>query len=74
MNGQIDWIGEGFEVKLKVDLHPPGSDRPTDIISEYEVFDPKTGDMVFERRHRFNNNPGEDFERVLKFDMQSYRG
>jgi len=72
-NEWADWTSEGFEVKLKVDLHPPGSERPTNLISEYEVYDPKTGDMVFKRDHEFKNTSGEIFERVTKKDMSYYR-
>jgi hypothetical protein len=67
------WTEEGFEVKLKVELHPPGSERPTDIISQYDVIDPKTGDVVFDREHIFSNTQGESFERVNKADMKSFR-
>jgi hypothetical protein len=30
-NEWADWTDEGFEVKLKVELDPPDSNRPTDI-------------------------------------------
>ena len=72
-NEWADWIEQGFEVKLKVDLHPPGSQRPTDIISKYDVYDPKTGSRIFRRVHTFNNSAGEAFDRVLKSDMESFR-
>lgn len=36
-NEWADWSNEGFEVKLEVELHPFGVERPTNIISEYEV-------------------------------------
>ncbi|MDP5135228.1 DNA/RNA non-specific endonuclease [Rheinheimera baltica] len=69
-----DWTKEGYEVKLTVRLDPPGSDRPDNIIAEYQVFEKTSGDMVFERRHGFNNRKGEAFERVARKDMQDYRG
>ncbi|MBB3059779.1 DNA/RNA non-specific endonuclease [Microbulbifer rhizosphaerae] len=71
-NEWADWTNEGFEVKLKVSLEPPGAERPTNIISEYEVIDPKTGDIVFDRRHNFSNSAGEAFDRIPKADMQFY--
>ena len=73
-NEWADWTAEGYQVKLKVKLDPPGSDRPANIISEYEVVDPKTGDVVFERRHNFSNNAGEAFDRVNKSDMKGFGG
>nr|WP_283777892.1 DNA/RNA non-specific endonuclease [Sansalvadorimonas sp. 2012CJ34-2] len=72
-NEWADWTSEGFEVQLKVDLHPPGSERPTDIVAKYSVINPRTGKPVFKRRERFNNSAGETFERVTKSDMRSYR-
>ncbi|MGK0272687.1 MAG: hypothetical protein ACI88H_003360 [Cocleimonas sp.] len=58
-NEWADWTKEGYEVKLKVSLNPPGSERPTDIKSIYEVIDPKNGDVIFKREHLFNNSAGE---------------
>jgi hypothetical protein len=72
-NEWADWTDEGFEVKLKVELDPPGSDRPTDIFSKYEVIDPKTKKAVFKREHSFANTAGESFNRVSKSDMRNYK-
>lgn len=72
-NEWADWIDEGFEIRLKVELDPPGAARPDNIISSYDVVDPKTGDKVFKRRHEFLNESGETFERINKKDMQGYR-
>ena len=69
-----DWTKEGYEVKLSVRLDPPGSDRPDNIIANYNVYDPKTGKRVFRRRHRFDNKRGEAFKRIAHSDMQDYRG
>jgi len=73
-NEWADWTSEGFEVKLKVALEPPGSSRPTDIFSEYEVIDPKTGNVVYEKEHRFSNSSGQSFERINKKTMKKFRG
>ncbi|MGF1723171.1 DNA/RNA non-specific endonuclease [Photobacterium nomapromontoriensis] len=72
-NEWADWTAEGFEVKLKVELDPPSADRPDNIISEYQVIDPKTGKVVYEKEHRFMNQAGEVFERVSKKDMKNYK-
>uniref|UniRef100_UPI00248D8CAB DNA/RNA non-specific endonuclease n=1 Tax=Parendozoicomonas sp. Alg238-R29 TaxID=2993446 RepID=UPI00248D8CAB len=72
-NEWADWADEGFEVQLKVELHPSGAERPTDIVAKYSVIDPATRKPVFKRRERFKNAPGESFERVAKADMKSYR-
>ena len=73
-NEWADWTEAGFEVKLKVLLEPSGAARPTDIISEYEVCDPKSGDVVYEKRHKFNNQSGETFGRVAKKDIEKFKG
>jgi len=69
-----DWTKEGYEVRLTVELDPPGTARPDNIIAEYQVFDKVSGQMVFERDHEFNNQHGEAFERVARKNMQYYRG
>ncbi len=73
-NEWADWTEAGFEVRLKVRLNPPGAQRPENVISIYEVFDPETGNLAFKRRHKFNNTAGEQFKRVSKNDMASYKG
>ena len=72
-NEWADWTDAGYEVKLKVSLHPPGSDRPDFIKSKYDVFDPETGKKVFTRSHVFDNVSGEGFDRVPKKDMSLFR-
>ncbi|CAM3504848.1 DNA/RNA non-specific endonuclease [Parendozoicomonas haliclonae] len=72
-NEWADWTSEGFQVKLKVTLHPPGSKRPTDIVAKYTVIDPATGKAVFKRRECFSNTLGETYTRVSKNDMKSFR-
>lgn len=69
-----DWTKEGYEVRLTVELDPPGAERPDNIIAEYQVFDKVTGARVFKRDHEFNNQQGEAFKRVARKDMQNYRG
>lgn len=69
-----DWTKEGYEVRLTVELDPPGAERPDNVIAEYNVYDKNTGKRVFRRRHEFNNQRGETFERVARKDMQDYRG
>jgi len=72
-NEWADWTDQGFEVKLKVELDPPGAERPENIKAKYDVFDPSTGEQVFKREHVFSNTSGETFERVSKSDMSLYR-
>ncbi|WP_217514343.1 RHS repeat-associated core domain-containing protein, partial [Vibrio metschnikovii] len=71
-NEWADWIAEGCEVRVTVKLDPPGAERPENIVAQYQVFDPATGDRVFKRDHRFDNKKGEEFKRVNRADMQNY--
>lgn len=73
-NEWADWTAEGYEVKLKVSLDPPGADRPVNIISKYEVTDPNTGRVVYKKRNKFNNSVGQSFDRISKKDMKKFRG
>ncbi|TNC84725.1 MAG: hypothetical protein CSH37_10120 [Thalassolituus sp.] len=72
-NEWADWTGAGYEVKLKVKLDPPGTDRPDNVIARYQVTDPSTGKTVFKRRHTFNNSSGEGFKRISKSKMSTYK-
>ncbi len=71
-NEWADWLASGKEIKLKIDLDPPGATRPDKIIAQYDVIDPSTGDAVFSRTHDFANQAGEIFERVPKSEMRAH--
>jgi len=73
-NEWADWTDQGFEVKLKVELDPPGAERPDTIFADYEVYDPSSGKKVFERSHEFDNKAGQGFDRISKSSMSSYKG
>lgn len=68
-----DWTQAGFEVKLFIELAPPNSDRPTDILVDYDVYDPRTGKRVYTNEHRFSNVAGEQFDRVPKSSIESHK-
>src|SRR5690554_1996607 len=72
-NEWADWIDEGFAIKLKIELDPPGAARPDNIEVFYEVIDPKTDKTVFKQDPIFKNQTGEEFERISKKDMYKYR-
>lgn len=73
-NEWADWTAEGFEVKLMVELDPPGAERPKEVYAEYKVIDPKNGELVFKREHEFSNASGESFTRFSRKDMKEMRG
>src|SRR5690554_3502548 len=72
-NEWADWIDEGFEIRLKVELDPPGAARPDNIDVFYEVYDPEINRKVFDREHEFQNQTNEGFDRISKKDMYKYR-
>ena len=69
-NEWADWTDAGYEVKLKVELDPPGSERPDAIFADYEVYNPNSGEKVFERSHEFDNLSSQSFNRVKKSEMK----
>uniref|UniRef100_UPI001CA4818C RHS repeat-associated core domain-containing protein n=1 Tax=Marinomonas lutimaris TaxID=2846746 RepID=UPI001CA4818C len=73
-NEWADWTEAGYEVKLKVSLEPPNSTRPTDVISEYEVFDPISNKRIYKKEHSFSNQSGQDFKRISKENINKFRG
>jgi len=64
-----DWVGKGYEVNYKIDVHPPGAEVPDSFRVEYTVKDPKTGEIVNDTKHKFKNKDGQTFNRVKKKDM-----
>ena len=68
-NEWADWIDNDKEIIVKINLEPPGAQRPDNILVEYDVIDPSSGEMVFSRKHNFSNQAGESFERLSKADM-----
>ena len=69
-----DWTEAGYEVKLKVTLEPPGAIRPESVFSDYEVIDPKSGDVIHVKEYRFDNKKGQDFKRMPKDNINKLRG
>lgn len=61
-----DWakaLDEGNEVHFEITLHPPGAKRPDRIIYEYDIVDPKTGDIIDGGASDFLNEAGQIFSK-----------
>lgn len=68
-NEWADWLDEGKEIQARIDLSPPGADRPDAINVYYDVFDPDTGEVVYTNNHKFLNKSDEPFDRVPRSEM-----
>ncbi len=71
-NEWADWIENGKDVHIVVELTPKGQDRPNHVRVAYEVTDPATGQVVYDQRVTFRNEAGQHYERVPRADMADY--
>jgi hypothetical protein len=71
-NELADWTKQGKEVKLKIDLDPPGADRPDVVRVKYDVIDPATGEVSYSNAQKFRNDVGQTFDRIPASDMPNY--
>lgn len=65
-----DWIGNGMEVRIDVDLVPNDVQRPTEVHVDYEVIDPVSGKVVYDPSLiAFENTTGQDFDAIAESSM-----
>jgi hypothetical protein len=72
-NELADWTKQGKEVKLKVELDPPGADRPDLVRVKYSVTDPATNEVIYKNAKEFENDVGQTFTRVPADEMANYQ-
>lgn len=69
-NEWADWLAEGMEVEVEVQLLPAGAERPDQVQVDYRVIDPQTGAVVYDPVATvFDNEAGQVFDRVARSDM-----
>jgi len=68
-NEWADWIKEGKEVKIDVQLSGGTATRPDKIDVFYKVVDPATGKTVYKDSANFTNQAGQTFDRLPRADM-----
>ena len=65
-----DWLAEGMEVRIEIDLAPGNTRRPDEVRVDYEVIDPATGEAVYDPTLIvFDNEAGQVFDRIARSDM-----
>lgn len=70
-----DWLAEGMEVRLEIELSPDGVRRPEGVQVDYAVIDPATGVTVYDPSLiAFENEAGQTFDPVARADMDDMIG
>lgn len=65
-----DWIGNGMEVRIDVDLVPNDVQRPNEVHVDYEVIDPASGEVVYDPSLIvFENADGQRFDPIAESRM-----
>ena len=64
-----NWIDLGQEVRVSITTSKYTGDRPAKVEVSYEVHDPKTGKMVYDRVKRFSNDSNQVYQRLSVEDM-----
>ena len=65
-----DWLAEGMEVRIEIDLAPGNTRRPDEVRVDYVVIDPATGKSVYDPTLiAFDNEAGQVFDRIARNDM-----
>ena len=65
-----DWLSNGMEVKINVDLSPDATQRPDEVRVDYEVTDPATGKVVYDPTVIvFENQDGQTFDPIAESTM-----
>lgn len=71
-NEWADWIKEGKEVKIEVQLSGGTAARPDKIDVFYKVVDPATGKAIYKDSANFTNQAGQTFDRLPRNDIKTY--
>ena len=67
-----DWLAEGMEVRIEIDLTPNDVRRPDGVQVDYAVIDPSTGRTVYDPSLiAFDNAAGQVFDPVARTDMDA---
>jgi DNA/RNA non-specific endonuclease len=71
-NEWADWIKQGKEVQIDVQLSGGTAARPDTIDVFYKVVDPATGKTVYKDSANFANQAGQTFDRLPRSDIKTY--
>jgi hypothetical protein len=65
-----DWLAEGMEVRIEIDLTPDDVRRPDGVQVDYEVVNPATGETIYDPSLiAFENEAGQTFDPIARADM-----
>lgn len=65
-----DWLAEGMEVRLSIELGPEGQRRPDQVSLDYEVVNPANDAVVYDPALTvFDNEAGQVYDRIARNDM-----
>lgn len=65
-----DWLAQGMEVRLSIELAPEGQQRPDQVRLDYEVIDPDRQAIVYDPALTvFDNEAGQVYQRIARNDM-----
>lgn len=65
-----DWLAEGMEVRIEIDLSPDAVQRPDGVRVDYAVIDPANGNVVYDPSLIvFENRGGQAFDGIARADM-----
>jgi hypothetical protein len=68
-----DWLAEGMEVRIEIDLTPDNVRRPDGVQVDYAVIDPATGRTVYDPSLiAFENRGGQVFDPVARSEMDDF--
>lgn len=65
-----DWLAEGMDVRISIDLGPNGRQRPDTVAIDYEVIDPASGKVVYDPALTvFDNAAGQVYDTIRRNEM-----
>ncbi|HST44206.1 MAG TPA: DNA/RNA non-specific endonuclease [Luteimonas sp.] len=65
-----DWLAEGMDVRISIDLGPGGQQRPDTVAVDYEVIDPASGKVVYDPALTvFDNAAGQVYDTIRRNEM-----
>jgi hypothetical protein len=68
-----DWIKADKRVEVEIRASPAGADRPDTFRVTYDVVDPGSGKIVYSNSKRFQNEAGQEFERIPAADIRNWK-
>lgn len=66
-NEWSDWLSAGMDIQISIRLLPEGVERPDQVVVDYAVTDPGSGEVIYDPQVTiFDNEAGQVFDRVSR--------